>query len=219
MHVKITYYLDVTSSWCFWAEPAWDELRKRFNKHMEFNWKIAQLTPDAMSKSREQCDWFYRRSGTIVRASTKLNSGWFELDPMPYVAPNAMAEAARDFGVTDDRVRLALARAALRDGRKVGRWEESAAVAAPIVGKDASSLIARAKSPEIAARIKASTDEFFSFQVKQRPAFVIENNIGDRAIFSGLITIPPLGATIEAMWHDASAYESYAAHHGPPPET
>ena len=25
-------------------------------------------------------------------------------------------------------------------------------------------------------------------------------------------------ATIEAMWHDASAYEAYAAHHGTPPE-
>src|SRR6185436_20028412 len=118
MHVKITYYVDVISSWCFWAEPAWAELRQRFSKHIEFQWKIAQLTLDGLPKSREQCDWFYRRSGTIVRSLVKLNSGWFEADPVPYVAPNAVAEAAKDFGVTDDRVRLALARAALRDGRK-----------------------------------------------------------------------------------------------------
>ena len=219
MHVKITYYVDVISSWCFWTEPTWAELRQRFSKIMEFIWKIAQMTADALPKSREQCDWFYRRSGTIVRSLAKLNSGWFELDPPPCIAPNAIAEAARDFGVTDDRVRHALARAALRDGRKVGRWEESAAVAAPIVGKDASTLIAKARSPEIAARIKASTDEFFGFKVNQRPAFLIENDIGDRAVFSGLIAAPPLGATIEAMWHDATAYEAYAVHHGPPPES
>jgi predicted DsbA family dithiol-disulfide isomerase len=218
MHVKITYYVDVTSSWCYWAEPAWAELRQRFGKHVEFQWKIAQLTPDGLPKSREQCDWFYRRSGTIVRSLTKLNSGWFEPEITHYLAPNAVAEAAKDFGVVDDRVRLALARAALRDGRKVGRWEESAAVAAPIVGKDPAALIQKAQSPEISARIKTSADEFFSFQVNQRPAFLIENNIGDRAVFSGLVTAPPLGATIEAMWHDASAYESYAAHHGAPPE-
>jgi predicted DsbA family dithiol-disulfide isomerase len=149
----------------------------------------------------------------------KLNSGWFELDPPPPIAPNAMAEAARDFGVTDDRVRLALARAAMRDGRKVGRWEESAVVAAQIVGQDAATLIQKAKSPEIAARIQASTDEFNRFQVNQRPAFVIENNIGDRAIFSGLVAGPPLGTTIEAMWHDASAYQMYQVHHGAPPES
>jgi hypothetical protein len=23
MNVKITYYLEVISSWCYWAEPAW----------------------------------------------------------------------------------------------------------------------------------------------------------------------------------------------------
>jgi predicted DsbA family dithiol-disulfide isomerase len=219
MNVKITYYVDVISSWCFWAEPAWAELRQRFSKHIEFAWKIAQLTPEAMPKSREQCDWFYRRSGTIVRSLAKLNSGWFEGDPLAFVAPNAVAEAARDFGVTDDRVRVALARAALRDGRKVGRWEESAAVASPITGKDAATLMAKAKSPEIAARIKASTDEFFSFQIKQRPAFLIENSIGDRAVFSGVVAIAPLATALEALWHDATAYESYAAHHGTPPES
>jgi hypothetical protein len=53
--------------------------------------------------------------------------------------------------------------------------------------------------------------------VTQRPAFVIESEIGDRAIFSGIATLPPLIAAIDAMLEDLQAYESYAAHFGAPP--
>ena len=30
MKLKITYYLDVASSWCFLAEPAWAALKERY---------------------------------------------------------------------------------------------------------------------------------------------------------------------------------------------
>src|ERR1035437_10675461 len=109
MNVKVIYYLDVISSWCYWAEPAWAELKRRYAEApVEFSWKIALLDESGMSKSREQADWFYRRSGTIVRSPFMLNSGWLEPGLKEYLAPNCIAEAAKDFGVTDDRVRLRL---------------------------------------------------------------------------------------------------------------
>jgi hypothetical protein len=43
--------------------------------------------------------------------------------------------------------------------------------------------------------------------------FVIESEIGDRAVFSGLATLPPLVTTID----DLAAYETHAAHFGTPP--
>src|SRR5678815_4198375 len=104
MNIKVTYYLDITSSWCYWAEPAWAELKRRYaGSPVEFDWRIALLDGTGMSKSRAQAEWFYRRSGTIVRSPFLLNSGW--LDPVlpEFLAPNAVAEAARDFGATDDR--------------------------------------------------------------------------------------------------------------------
>ena len=61
------------------------------------------------------------------------------------------------------------------------------------------------------------SSEFLLFQINQRPAFVLANEIGDRAVFSGLATAGPLVATIEAMLHDAAAYASYSAHFGLPP--
>jgi len=78
-------------------------------------------------------------------------------------------------------------------------------------------LLKKAKSPEVEARARATTAEFHSLQVNQRPTFLLENNIGDRAVFSGLATAAPLAAAIDAMLNDAAAYASHAAHFGLPP--
>ena len=215
--MKATYYLEVISSWCFWAEPAWAELKRRYAGRLQFGWKLALLDSSGLPKSREQCEWFYRRSGTIMRSPFLLRSGWFEPEFKEYLAPNLVAEAAKDFGITDDRVRLAIARAGLRDGRKVGRWEEAADVAAKAAGLDAAALLAKAKSPEVEARARGTTAEFHALQVTQRPTFLLENEIGDRTVFSGLVVAAPLAAAIEAMLDDAAAYASHAAHFGAPP--
>src|SRR5436305_7233708 len=114
--MKITYYLDVVSSWCYWAESAWAELKRRYAGQVEFEWKISLVPADACPVYKSQAEWFYRRSGTVMRSPFMLNSGWFDHGIKQYLVPNFVAEAAKDFGVTDDRVRLALAEAALRQG-------------------------------------------------------------------------------------------------------
>ncbi len=215
--VKVTYYLEVISSWCHWAEPAWTELKRRYADRVEFGWKIAQMPADAYPRSKSQCEWFYRRSGSIVRSPYMLDSGWFEPDLKEYLVPNLVTEAARDFGVTDDRVRLAIAHAAVRQGKKVGRWQVAVSVAAKAAGLNQSKLLARAKSKPIAARLKQTTNEFHALQVTQRPAFLIENSIGDRAVFFGIVRVEPLAAAIEALLADAAAYVSWKAHFGDPP--
>ena len=217
MSVKITYYLDIVSSWAYWAEPAWAELKHRYAKvPVEFSWKIALIDEVGMSKSRTQCDWFYRRSGTIARSPFMLNSGWLT-HSNEYFPPNCVAEAAKDFGVTDDRVRLALMHAGMREGQKVGEWDVSATVAVKVAGLDKTALLAKAQSPEIEKRIRASTAEFHAFKLTQRPAFLLDSNIGDRAAFSGTWKTAPLLAAIDAMLEDSAAYASHAAHHGSPP--
>lgn len=216
--MKITYYLEVLSSWCHWAEPAWAELKARYAGRAEFAWKIALMNPEDFPVSRGQCDWFYRRSGTIVRSPYLLNSGWFESERKGlYLAPNLVAEAGRDFGLADDCLRLALAHAALREGRKIGDMAEAIAIAAKVTGINAEKLREKAQSREIEARVRASTAEFHALQVTQRPAFVLADAIGDKAVFSGLATAAPLTAALDAMLADTAAYATHAAHFGPPP--
>ena len=218
MNVRITYYLDVISSWCYWAEPAWAELKQRYARApVEFHWAISLIDECGMSKSRAQADWFYRRSGTIVRSPFMLNSSWMS-GLKEYVAPNCVAEAAKDFGVTDDRVRLALMEASMREGMKVGDWDVSVAVATKAAGLDSAALLKRSRSPEIEKRVRATTAEFHALHITQRPAFRLESTIGDRAVFSGLAKAEPLIATIDAMLSDAAAYASHAAHFGAQPD-
>ncbi|MDX2108702.1 MAG: DsbA family protein [Verrucomicrobiota bacterium] len=216
--MKITYYLEVISSWCYWGEPTWAELKRRYAGQAEFSWKIALMPPESYPVSQSQCEWFYRRSGTVMRSPFMLNAGWFDPAIKQYLVPNYVAEAARVLGIADDTVRLALAHAAVREGQKVGNIDVAVGIAAAAGGLDAATLKWHALSPEIAARAQATTTEFHNLQVSQRPTFVIEDAIGDRAVFSGLVAIEPLVATVETMLRDTAAYASFAAHFGTVPK-
>src|ERR687887_1600147 len=147
MHLIVTYYLDVISSWCFWSEPAWAELKKRHADRVQFQWKIALLDKTGLPLSRAQEEWFYRRSGTVMCSPFMLSSAWYD-EPVraEYLAPNCVAEAAKDFGITDDRVRLALAYAGLREGKHIEDWKIAAEIAAKVSNLDTNELLERARS-------------------------------------------------------------------------
>jgi predicted DsbA family dithiol-disulfide isomerase len=219
MHV--TYYVEILSSWCNWVEPVWAGLKQRYAGRATFDWRIALMNPESFPRSREQCDWFYRRSGgTVMHSPIMLNSGWLEPERNGhYEAPNLVAEAARDFGFEGDEIRLALARAGVGEGRKVGDLATAVAVAVETGGRrlNAKKLRAAAESKAVRDRVAASTQAFLAHQINQRPAFVLTDAIGDKAVFSGLVRLEPLAATIEAMLADTAAYAAHAAHHGKPP--
>jgi predicted DsbA family dithiol-disulfide isomerase len=217
--VKITYYLEIFSSWCFYVEPTWDALQARYGDRVQFEWKIALMNPEDFPASREQCDWYYRRSGgTVMHAPFMLNSGWFEVARKGnFRAADLVAEAGRDFGFSGDEIRRALAHAALREGQKLGDLATAVAVGAKAGKIPARKLRAAAESAAVKARVEASTREFFSHQINQRPAFVLTDAIGDKAVFSGLVRIEPLAAAIDAMLSDTAAYAAHASHHPPRP--
>src|SRR3954467_10576203 len=99
MRITVTYFLDVISSWCFWAEPTWAELKRRYEGNVQFRWKIALMDASGLPTSRAQEEWFYRRSGMIMRSPFIVSGAWSEPILPKYLAPNLIAEAARDFGV------------------------------------------------------------------------------------------------------------------------
>ena len=219
MSITVTDYLDVISSWCFWSEPTWAELKKRYEGRVNFQWKIALMDPRGLPTSREQEQWFYRRSGMMMRSPFMLNTDWYDPSLSEWLAPNCVAEAAKDFGFTDDRVRLALANGALRDGREIGDWDIAIEVGAEAGGIEAGELRKHARSAKTEKRIRASTAEFHALQITQRPAFVIDTEIGDRAIFSGVVKLEPVAATLDSLLDDAAAYAAHKAHFGDPPKS
>jgi predicted DsbA family dithiol-disulfide isomerase len=90
-------------------------------------------------------------------------------------------------------------------------------VAAKATKLNAKKLRAAAESAAVSARVAASTAEFHAHRISQRPAFILTDAIGDKAVFSGLVRIEPLAATIDAMLADTAAYAAHAAHYGKPP--
>lgn len=218
--MKVTYYVEVLSSWCHWVEPVWAELKRRYAGRVEFEWRIALMRPEDFPVSQAQCDWFYRRSGgTVMQSAYALNSGWFEAERKGrYEAPNLVAEAAKDFGFTGDEIRLAIAHAAVREGQKVGDMAMAVKVAAKAGKIEPKKLRAAAESNLVKDRVATSTADFLALQISQRPAFVLTDAIGDKAVFSGLVRLEPLVATIDAMLADTAAYAAHKAHHGEPPK-
>ena len=217
MKITVTDYLDVVSSWCFWSEQTWAELKKRYAGRVEFEWKIALMDPVGLPTSREQEQWFYRRSGMLMRSPFMLNTDWYDASLKEWLPPNAVAEAARDFGINDDRVRLALSQAALREGQKVSDWKVCVEIGATAGKLDKAKLGEAARSPAIEKRIQESTAEFHAMQITQRPTFVVDTEIGDRAIFSGVVKFEPIAATIDSMLDDAIGYAAHKAHFGDSP--
>src|SRR4029077_7014333 len=217
MTITVTDYLDVVSSWCFWSEPTWAELKRRYDGRVQFQWKIALMDPTGLPTSREQEQWFYRRSGMMMRSAFMLNTEWYDPNLPEWLAPNCVAEAAKDFGFTDDRVRLALSNAALREGKKVSDWEIATEIGAVAGNIDRKELLELARSREIEQRVRASTAEFRALQITQRPAFLIDTEIGDRAVFSGIVNLEPLTTTLDSMLDDAAVYAAHKAHFGDPP--
>jgi predicted DsbA family dithiol-disulfide isomerase len=217
MRITATFYIDVISSWCYWAEPAWQELKKRYEGKVHFDWKVALMDKSGLPVSRKQHEWFYQRSGVMMRSLFKLSSEWCNHDEAEFLAPNSIAKAAADLGAADDRVRLALAHAALREGKSVGQWEVAAEIGAKAADLKAKELLERARSPVIEKRIRDETAEYHRLQVTQRPTFVFDSEIGDRAVFSGFAKVEPLAAALDSMLEDCAAYESHNAHFGAPP--
>src|SRR5436853_6562352 len=127
MHISITNYLDVMSSWCFWSQPTWAELKRRYADRVEFDWKIALMDPAGLPKSRKQEEWYYRRSGLMNRSPFMLRTDSYEPMLPEYLASNLVAEAARDLGIEADSVRLALSNSILRVGTNASRDVDVAA--------------------------------------------------------------------------------------------
>src|SRR3989442_15941575 len=103
MRITVTDYLDVVSSWCFWSEPTWAELKKLYDGRVEFQWKIALMDPSGLPTSREQEHWFYRRSGMMMRSPFMLNTDWDDPSLPEWLAADWVAGGAHDFGFSEER--------------------------------------------------------------------------------------------------------------------
>lgn len=209
-YVDVIYYVDVLSSWCHIADRALEQIEAKYAESVHLDWRIAQLFDfGPLPYSREELVWYYAR--TVKMTGVQLNDAWHDSPDTTTVHANQAAEAARALGAADSRVRRGLSRAALVDGKPLGRRERAVEEAASLSGFPAERLAELMESAQVKQRIVQSTQEFKDLALPQLPSFVMRNTSGDLAVFSGLYTFESLDATIHEMLHASGVTEEFGA--------
>jgi predicted DsbA family dithiol-disulfide isomerase len=214
--LKIVYFLDVLSSWCLIADDALVRLRAEMGGALAYEWKIAALR-DPLAYTNDQLSWYYRRTEAVT--GVRLNPVWLRSTADGTRFSNLAAEAARSLGCTDDRVRLAIARGVMLEGKEGGRRDVVAEIAAAAGGLDRAALERAMDDPATEARIRASSQEFAELHVGVRPTFVLSNDIGDTSVLSGCWRYDLLAETVRALRDDAAVYHRFTTENPGPPGT
>jgi predicted DsbA family dithiol-disulfide isomerase len=207
-HVKIVYYLDVLSSWCLVAEAAVTRLREEFGDRVDVDWRIAALREE-LNYTPEMLAWFYRRTDSMT--GVRLNPAWLTTANDGSKWANFAAEAARGLGCTDDRVRLAIARGTMLEGKPSSQRSVAVDIAAKAGGLDRTTLDRAIDDPATAERIRATSTEFASFNVDLRPTFVLRNGTGDITVLSGSWKYDPLAVCVHALLDDQSSSDAFTS--------
>ena len=215
--LHLTYYVDVLSSWCFVAEPALAAVREKYADRLAYEWRIAFLfNGGPMGYSPQLSAWQYRRNKSV--SGMTLNPAWRESANDTTWWANLATEAARGLGVTDDRVRLAISRAAMADGEHVGRRDVAVDVAVRAGGLDRAELEREMDRPRTAERMWTSTNDYRGMRLDVLPVFLLRDSIGDTAVLSGLFQTATLLRCADEMIAAVDGYASYGAANPEPVE-
>lgn len=209
-HVDLVYYLDVLSSWCHVADRAVERIEEKYGYKVRVDWRIAQLFEfGRLPYSAEDLAWYYARTERM--SGIRLNHAWHDSPQTTTVFANQAAEAARALGVDGSGVRRGLSRAALVEGKPMGRRDAAIAEAARLSELPADRIAELMLAPEVKARIAQSTQEFKDLALPQLPSFVLRNTSGDLAVLSGLYTFESLDSVIGEMLHASLVTEEFGA--------
>jgi predicted DsbA family dithiol-disulfide isomerase len=208
--VDLIYYLDVLSSWCHVADRAVEQIEQKYGDDVRLDWRIAQLfDAGPLPYTREALVWYYAR--TLKMTGVQLNDAWHASADTTTKYANRAAEAARALGAGDSRVRRGLSRAALIEGKPLGKRDVAIEEAARLSGFSSTRLAEMMDSPQVAQRIAQTTQEYKDLALPQLPSFVMRNTSGDLAVFSGLYTFESLDSAIGELLHASRVTDDMGA--------
>lgn len=210
--VEIIFYFDVLSSWSYIGDRALERIEEKYRDGVRVDRRIAQLFDyGALPYSQEDLRWYYARTEKMT--GVRLNPAWHDSPETTTVYANQAAEAVRFLGIGDSHVRRSLTRAALVDGKPLAGREAAAAYAAAASGLSQTEIEKAMDSAEVKGRIAQTTQEFKDLALPQLPSFLLRNDTGDLAAFSGLYTFESLDGAIAEMLHASRVTEEF----GPKP--
>ncbi|HEY8312881.1 MAG TPA: DsbA family protein [Candidatus Baltobacteraceae bacterium] len=207
--LKITYYFDVLSQWCYFADRALDDVRREFGDRIDLSFKVKLINDgEPLAYSPAQLEAIYGRSKAVSGIET--TAAWLRPGDSSLYA-NLVVEAVRGLGGDAERTRRRLSRAALEEGVRVGTFETALQAGAEHSGYDAETLAQRMREAE--HRVRETTAEFHALPVEVVPALILRNAIGDTAILSGLFERDTFATVVREMLRAGDMYERYGNEH------
>jgi predicted DsbA family dithiol-disulfide isomerase len=201
--VKATFFIDVLSHWCLAAWPAVEAAAKAIGReNIDLAFAPIETGLDDVTPEREA--WFYRR-GTLAY-DMRLRSDWYEQPGTTTVYANAAVAAAIALGADAFATAPATMRAAMVDGRLLGRRDVAIATVAELTHLSSPELEKVVDSASIAESMREGNDRLRACGCTERPSFLLENAIGDRIVMQGVWQTQPLLAALVSLRHDEDAY-------------
>jgi predicted DsbA family dithiol-disulfide isomerase len=211
--MQLTYFFDVCSMWCALGDEVVSELLQTYGDRVQVVWKIALINGGQPMEAGPQEElWYYDRCEFVT--GRRFNHRWLEAKNQSTIIPNSVIAASWRFGKGKE-VHEALKSAAMERGEPILRRAAALKLASEVSEIAPEILASAIDDPKLAAEMRASTAEFASYRIDQRPAFVFHSAIGDTAVFSGLYRREPIFAALEAMLFDEKRYAEHASTHPP----
>jgi predicted DsbA family dithiol-disulfide isomerase len=214
--MQLTYFFDVCSMWCALGDEVVTEVCQRYGTRVPVTWKIALINGGKpMEAGPEQELWYYDRCEIVT--GRRFNHRWLESRQQSTVIPNSLIAAAWRFG-KGKPVHEALKSAAMERGEPILQRAVALKLASEASGIAQETLASTIDDPSLASELEESLLEFESYQIDQRPAFILRSAIGDTAVFSGVYRGGPIFAALSTMLQDEEKYAEHASSHPPIPD-
>lgn len=208
--MKLIFYYDVCSQWCYFGDLTLDRLRQKHGSNLDVEWRIAMVKDgEPIGYSQESLGWMYRRSESI--SGIAVTSRWIRGGDRTLYANLAVA-AAQKLG---HNVRRAVAEAILLRGEPLGSQAGAIALVTRLIAVEPGKLEETMRTVE--PEVRAGTNEFRALPVEVVPAYLIRNEIDDTALLSGLCEFETLDRVIAEMLRAERAYAAFAAANEPLP--
>jgi protein-disulfide isomerase-like protein with CxxC motif len=211
--MQVTAFVDVLSHWCLAASPALVALRETLAEDSRMAVVFAPIgdgAPAGFTNAQET--WFYRRGSFAY--GRDLCAAWCEGPDTSTWHANAAVVAAVGFGAEPVALAGAVSRAAMVEGRLLGRREEAVQVVAELTGIAEDGLRAAMGEPGLEQRLHDGNARLSALGCAERPSWELLNDNGDRAVLQGVWQAEAILPLAHAMLADERAYRVAGA---PPP--
>ena len=203
--MKVTVFIDVLSHWCLASQPALDALHATLAADVELEVVIAPVGDgEPVGFTNDLESWFYRR-GTLAYGRA-LNAAWCEDSETTTRHANAAVVAAVSLGASLIDLAPRVSRAAMVDGKLLGREDQAVRVVGTLTGLDEDSLRAAMRGEAVVDALHAGNRRLAAIGCAERPSWELINANGDRAVLQGVWQAEAILPLARALLEDERAY-------------